>query len=59
MKKKTEIENDYDVIYKTTSGRAMIAKRIPAKTAEAAKAKVKKQMRASSTFKSVISAIKL
>ncbi len=51
--------NIYDVVYKTKSGRAMIAKRIEAKTAKAAKAKVKRQMAASATFKNVVTAIKL
>lgn len=51
--------NVYDVVYRTTSGRAMVAKRIEAPTAEAAKAKVTKQMKASSTFQSVTMAIKI
>ncbi len=51
--------NTYDVVYKTKSGRAMVAKRVDAKTAEAAKAKVKREMQASSTFKNVVTAIKL
>lgn len=53
------MENEYDVIYKTKSGRAMVAKKIKAKTAELAKSKVKREMRASSSFDKVVMAIKL
>lgn len=54
-----KFNNYYDVLYRTTSGRGMVAKRVPAKTAEAAKQKIKKEMKGSSTFKSIITAIKL
>jgi len=54
-----KLDNYYDVVYKTKSGRAMVAKRIAAKTAKAAKSKLKTSMRASSSFKSVVTAIKL
>ena len=52
-------KNFYDVIYKTKAGRAMVAKRIEAETDKEAKKILKKQMRASATFGSVISTIKL
>lgn len=51
--------NSYDVVYKTKSGRAMVAKKVEAKTANAAKAKVKSEMRASTSFDKVVMAIKL
>ncbi len=54
-----KLENYYDVVYKTKSGRAMVAKRIPAKTAKAAKALVKKQNIASTSFKNVVTTIKV
>ncbi|WP_156133098.1 hypothetical protein [Lacinutrix sp. Hel_I_90] len=58
MKKRIE-KNYYDVVYRTKSGSAMVAKRIEASNAEKAKAKVKKEMKSSSTFKVVVSAFKL
>ncbi|PSJ72346.1 hypothetical protein C7N43_34605 [Sphingobacteriales bacterium UPWRP_1] len=54
---KQKFTNLYDVIYKTKSGRVMVAGRIEAKTANEAKAKLKKEMRASSTFDKPIMAI--
>lgn len=59
MSTKTKPTNFYDVVYKTKSGRAYVAKRIEAASAVIAKAKVKKQMRASSSFDKIIMAIKL
>lgn len=55
----TKLTYFYDVIYLTKSGRGMVSKRIAAKTDREAKAIVKKQMRASKTFKKVVMAIKL
>ena len=54
-----KLDNYYDVVYKTKSGRGMIAKRVSAKTAKAAKAKVKRDMSSSATFKNIVTAIKL
>jgi hypothetical protein len=51
--------NFYDVVYRTKSGRGMIAKRIEAKNAEDAKRIVKKQMRASSSFDKCTAAYKI
>jgi hypothetical protein len=53
------MKNYYDVIYKTKSGRAMVAKRVEAKSSTEAKSKIKNQMRASYTFDKVITTIKL
>ena len=50
--------NFYDIAYKTKSGRMMIASRIEAKTGKAAKAKLKKQMRASNSFDKIVTTIK-
>lgn len=55
----TKHNNFYDVTYKTKSGRLMVAKRIAGQTENQAKELLKKKMRASETFDSVISAIKL
>jgi len=49
----------FDVVYRTTSGRGMIAKRIEATSKTAAMAKVKREMSASSTFKKCLMAIEL
>ena len=59
MPKKKCSNNTYDVAYRTTSGRLMVAKRVQACTAEAAKTKLKREMRASKTFDKVITTIKL
>ena len=56
---KAILNNFYDVIYKTKSGRAMVAKRVEAKTANAAKLKIKSEMKASSTFDKIVMTIKL
>ncbi len=56
---KNQLEKYYDVVYKTKSGRAMVAKRISGKNANEAKLKIKKEMRASSSFDKIITAIKL
>ena len=56
---KSKFDKFYDVVYTTKSGRTMVATRTPAKNAEEAKRKIKKQMRASSTFKKVVTAIKV
>lgn len=56
---KVKLNNLYDVVYKTKSGRAMIAKNISAKNVSEAKTKVKQQMRLSSSFNGVVTAIKL
>lgn len=50
------LNNIYDVVYRTKSGRVMVAKAIEAKDAKSAKKKLKKQMQASSSFDKVISA---
>jgi hypothetical protein len=54
-----KLESYFDVIYKTTSGRAMIAKRVSAKSKAGAMRKVIKEMSKSSTFKRCLMAIKL
>ena len=56
---KAILNNFYDIIYKTKSGRAMVAKRVEAKTANAAKLKIKSEMKASSTFDKIVMTIKL
>ena len=56
---KQKFDNYYDIAYKTKSGRMMVAKRIAAKTSKEAKEKLKKEMRASSSFDGIITAIKL
>jgi hypothetical protein len=56
---KKQIENHYDIAYKTKSGRMMVAKNISGINANAAKAKLKKQMRKSSSFDSIITAVKV
>lgn len=56
---KQQFDNLYDIAYKTKSGRLMVAKRIAAKTAEEAKKKLKKEMRLSSSFDSIVTVIKL
>jgi hypothetical protein len=47
-------DKPFNVIYKTKSGRGMVASNIMAKNEKEAEEKLKKQMRASSTFDSVI-----
>jgi len=54
-----KLDRCFDVVYKTTSGRAVIAKRVSAKSKTAAMAKIKREMKASSTFKRVLMAIEL
>ena len=54
-----EQANYYDVVYKTKSGRLMVAKRIEASTAKVAKSKLKKQMRKSTSFKSIVTTVKI
>ena len=54
-----DYSNYYDVVYKTTSGRAMVAKKVEAKNANAAKAKIKREMNKSASFDKVVMAIKL
>lgn len=44
----------YDIVYQTNSGRLMVAKKIEAKTKTDARAKLKMQMRASTSFKKII-----
>ena len=56
---KQKFDNYYDIAYKTKGGRMMVAKRIAAKTSKEAKEKLKKQMRASSTFDGIVTVIKL
>lgn len=56
---KAILNNYYDVIYKTKSGRAVVYKRVEAKTDKAAKAKVKSEMKESKTFDKILMAIKL
>ncbi len=57
MKKK--IDNLYDVAYLTKTGRLMVAKRISAKNKTEAKAKLKREMRASTSFKSIVTVIEI
>lgn len=54
-----KLNSYWDVVYKTTSGRAMVAKRVAATSKTAAMAKVKNEMAKSTTFKNVVMAIKL
>lgn len=49
----------FDVVYTTKGGRGMIAKRVPAYSKTGAMAKVKTEMRASTTFKKCVTAIEL
>lgn len=51
--------NRYDVFYRTKSGRGMVAHNITATSDKAARAKLKKQMRASSSFDKIVTVIKL
>ena len=53
-----QLDNFYDVIYSTKRGVTMIAKRVPAPTEAKAKAKVRKEMRASTTFKKILMVVK-
>ncbi len=57
MKKK--IDNLYDVAYLTKTGRLMVAKRIAAKNKTEAKATLKREMRASTSFKSIVTVIEI
>lgn len=50
------LEQPYNVIYTTTSGRTMVAKNIMAINEDLAKQKLKKQMRASTTFDKILMA---
>ena len=59
LKKPQAMTKYYDVVYQTTSGRLMIAKRVSAKSETEAKEKVKNEMRASTTFKEIKMAIGL
>jgi hypothetical protein len=54
-----KIKNYYDVAYKTKSGRMMVAKRVAGKTAKEAMEKVKKEMKTSTSFDKVVTAIKI
>jgi hypothetical protein len=56
--KKIKLDKLYDVIYRT-SGRTMIAKNVSAKSKIGAMTKVKKEMKASSTFKRCVVAIEI
>lgn len=49
----------FDVVYTTKSGKTMIAKRVEAVSAQDAKDKLKKQMKASTTFDKVVTAVGL
>lgn len=49
----------FNVIYKTINGQLMVAKRINANTEEQANEILLKSMRASSSFKEIITTIKL
>lgn len=51
-----KIQN-FDVIYTTTGGRTMVAHEIQARTKAEAMATLKKQMRASTTLKKIVTAI--
>lgn len=54
-----QFENFYDIAYKTKGGRMMVAKRVAGKTAEEAKRRLQKEMKASSSFDGIVLAIKL
>ncbi len=56
-KKYVTSDNRYDVVYQTTSGRALIAKNVIAKNEKAARSKLKKEMQASTTFRKIIAVI--
>lgn len=56
---KRKLKNLYDVAYKTKSGRLMVSKRVSAYTAKGAKALVKKEMKASTSFDRVVTAFKI
>jgi hypothetical protein len=56
-KKYVTSDNRYDVVYQTTSGRAIIAKNVIAKNEKAARSKLKKEMQASTTFRKIITVI--
>lgn len=56
---KPKFDNYYDVVYKTIYGRARVVKRVPAKTSNEAKEKVKKQMKSSKTFDGIVTVVKL
>lgn len=51
------ISKYYDVVYRTKSGRTMVSTRVEATSKNDAMAKLKKQMRASSSFDKPIMAI--
>jgi hypothetical protein len=55
---KQKPNNIYDVVYRTKSGRTMVTHGIEAKTMKAAAAKLKQNMRASSSFDKVVLVIK-
>lgn len=59
MKKKAKCVNTYDVVYKTKSGRLMVAKKVCGDNANDAKKNLQKEMRASDSFDKVITATKL
>ena len=59
MKKPPKFDSYYDIVYRTKSGRAMVQKRFPGKTADLAKQKFIKSMRSSDTFEKVITIFKL
>ena len=52
-------DNVYDVIYRVKSGRCVVVHNVSAKTDKEAKAKIKKEMKASSTFDKIVMAIKM
>lgn len=54
---KITIDNEYDVIYTTISGRTMIARKIFAKNEKSAKSKLLKEMKESKTFRKIAAVI--
>lgn len=53
------LEKLFDVVYTTKSGKTMIARRVKALSKEAAMAKLKKEMKASTTLDKIVMAIGL
>jgi hypothetical protein len=58
MNKKV-LYNYYDIAYKTKGGRLMVAKRVKGKNDSDARRNLKREMRASKTFRNIVSVIKL
>lgn len=54
MNKNSKFDKYYDVIYLTKSGRGMIYKRVPGKNKTEVRAKVNKEMKASTSFDKIV-----